>query len=138
MTNEGEVLGEAMRTGLDAVETALTREPYSTPEKFECWFCGNMCDYGHFEQEVMDRTVCANCSLPDQPLVKMNAFYAELCDELVALRKFQAHVSVGVKEAETQLFRDIHPPQPAKPEPDQRSAHEKMEDAIGREYPEKR
>ena len=129
---------------LKAVEQAMAKEPRSTPEGFDCWFCGQhiLRDYPG-NQELCDRMLCVNCAIEDEHAAKINAAYAEVCAELVALRQYRARVKphcmsvrVDLIRAEAQFQKFENPVNPVNPASANTpmTGKEVMEEAIGRKY----
>ena len=125
--------------------TAETNEPYTTPEDFDCWFCGVRNERTGREQILCDEALCRNCTIPDAEANKVNAVHAKLCAELVALRQYRARVKphcmsvrVDLMSAEVEFQKWENPVSPAAAnEPiglqgRPLTATELMEEAIGR------
>ncbi len=113
MTNEGEVLGTAMNAGLDGVYTALAKEPYSTPEEYDCLFCGIRHDRKGDETIIMDEAVCDHCELPPGYADILNTLFHRRMEELKALRKFRTNVLMYMSSAENTFQKDIRGISPA-------------------------
>ena len=125
-------------------------ELYNTPEEFDCWFCGaRQKRHTDWDDHVLcDQMVCDYCSIEDEKATKINAVYAELCAELVALRQYRARVKphcmsvrVDLMSAEAQFQKFENPVNPVSPAAANEpiglqgrplTATELMEEAIGR------